>query len=570
MGQKDNGSITKKNDKIGKLEQNLANSHNDNEKMQLCIDLAETCWRNSQYTKSKEYAEQVLTLSRQLHDQNRAGYAYNLIGLNYIYLDNYDKALEYLLKALKENREINNTIRIADILNNIGQIYEKLKDYDRALDCFLESIKYNETYQRPFNNAGIIYSYKEEYEKALEYLWAANRISVENGEQRSAAITLVNIGDIYFKMQKYEKALTYFQDAVKMLKELDDKFIIISAYIAIGTVYHQTGEYTKALDYLKRAEKIALSIKIKDQLKEAYRIISETYKDMGEFRKAYDYYRKYTELKDRIYTDELSNKISEIQSSFEMEKKQLEAMRIIEKASRLASIGVIAAGITHEINQPLNAIKISTDSILFWNKRNPGVLPELFIEELKQISDSSQRIDEIIKHMRLFWVNPEIDRSDRVELNKTLENALSLISRQLFTHNINLKRELCTSELHIESNQIYIEQIIINLINNAIQVLDACDRTEKYILVKSYKKESRAFIEIEDNGPGLPDNIGEKLFDPFYSTKNTAENMGLGLAIVKRIVDRFKGKIEHTNNKEGGATFYISFPLSNSETEEEI
>jgi len=561
-------SKNKKVDKlqrIEKLEEQLIDCRNDNDRMRIFIELAEICWEKSQYAKSREYAEQVLMLSKKLQDQNSVGYAYNLIGLNYIYLDNYDLALDYLLNALKENRKLNNHSRLADILNNIGQIYEKLSDYDRALDCFLESIKYNETYQRPFNNAGIIYTYKGDYEKALEYLWAANRISEERGEKRSSAITLVNIGDIYMKTKEYDKALKYFRDSAGILEEIDDKFIMISAYMAIGTVYHHMEKYSQALDYLMKAEKIALSIEIKDQLKDAYKVISETYEKMAEYKKAYEYYRKYTELKDKIYTDELSNKISEIQSSFEMEKKQLEAMRIIEKASRLASIGVIAAGITHEINQPLNAIKISTDSILFWDKRNPGVLPELFIEELKQISESSQRIDEIIKHMRLFWVNPEIDKSDQVELNSTLDNALSLISRQVFSHNIDLKKDICDSGLLIESNQIYIEQIIINLINNAIQVLDHCDKMGRFIRVKTFKKNFYAVIEIEDNGSGLPENIGDKLFDPFFSTKNQAENMGLGLAIVKRIVDRFKGEIKHYNNEHGGATFQISFPLINKD-----
>jgi signal transduction histidine kinase len=554
-------------ERISVLETELVECEDANERLELLVKLAELYWKDFQYANSIENAKKVYELAKRLNNVYRQSYACNLMGLNYIYLDNYERALDYLLRALKLSKKVGNKTTIADILNNVGQIYEKMNDHDRALGYFLESIKYNDAYHRPYNNAGIIFKGKNENEKALEYMWAAIRIARKSGETRSVAITSVNIADIYLKQQDYENALKYFLESLELIEKLQEKYIMVATLIGLGTVYSKMSKPEQALEYLIRAEGIASQVQSEDLLKDSYRMISDIYYEMKNYSKAYEYLKKFSEIKEKIYTDDLAKKVSEIQSSFEKEKKELEAMQVVDKASRLASIGVMAAGITHEINQPLNAIKIAADSVLFWHRRNPGNLPEFFLDEMKQISGSAQRIDDIIRHMRSFWINPEIAKSNRVELGKTLENAVSLINRQIFNHNIDLQIHLSEEELFIESNHIYIEQIIINLIVNSIQALDTEKKKDKKIIVRSFQQEGKAVIEIEDNATGVPLEIGDRLFDPFYTTKNKSDNTGLGLAIVKQMVDRYKGSINYRNNDMGGLSFYMEFPLLKEESE---
>jgi signal transduction histidine kinase len=255
------------------------------------------------------------------------------------------------------------------------------------------------------------------------------------------------------------------------------------------------------------------------------------------------------------------------------EKKQVQAVKQVERSARMASIGVMSAGITHEINQPLNAIKVTADSIRYWDKRNPGKLPETFTDQLNVLSKSVERIVEIIRHMRAFWVVPDSPAIAEIDINIAMGNALSLTRQQLHAHYIQEKVKVSTEPLLVEGNMIHFEQIIINLVVNAIHALDEKEQNQKEIRISAFpdEQEKNAVMIIEDNGPGLPGDDTDKLFDPFFSTHSGSEAMGLGLAIVKRYVDRYKGTIEALNvrdnsGKVSGARFTLKFPIYSGES----
>ncbi|MCP5054083.1 MAG: hypothetical protein GY940_43345, partial [bacterium] len=222
----------------------------------------------------------------------------------------------------------------------------------------------------------------------------------------------------------------------------------------------------------------------------------------------------------------------------EAEKKQINAVKQAERAARLASIGVMAASITHEINQPLNAIKVTADSIHYWHKRNPGTLPEPFRDQLGIISKSVERIVEIIQHMRAFWEIPHSTRVTEINVNLAVKNALSLTRQQLRAHGIQQQVDIITDPLIVTGDLVHFEQIIVNLVINAIRALDEEKKKDKRIHIKTKAttnaNESFAVLIVRDNGPGLPTVDTDKLFDPFFSTQIDGEGMGLGLAIVKR------------------------------------
>ncbi len=249
------------------------------------------------------------------------------------------------------------------------------------------------------------------------------------------------------------------------------------------------------------------------------------------------------------------------------EKRQIEAVKHAESSARLASIGVMAAGITHEINQPLNAIKVAADGFQYWHRRNPGNLPEPFTEQLTLISDSVKRIVEIIQHMRAFWVMPESPATTRVDVHLAIENALLLTRQQMHAHRIQCHMQLAAEAPGIKGNLIHLEQIIVNILVNAIHALDETSREGKAITISTSRDNGRVCLQFADNGPGLPTTDADKLFDPFFSTHNSGGGggMGLGLAIVKRYIDKYGGTIEVHNQEENGAVFTIHFPVCEKE-----
>jgi signal transduction histidine kinase len=252
----------------------------------------------------------------------------------------------------------------------------------------------------------------------------------------------------------------------------------------------------------------------------------------------------------------------EAEARQEAERKHVQAVKHAERSARLASIGVMAASITHEINQPLNAIKVTSDSIQYWYKRNPGALPEPFTNQLDIISQSVQRIVEIIEHMRAFWVIPGSPKISEVNINQAIKNALSLTRQQLHAHGIQELINMETEPLMVKGNLVHFEQIIVNLLVNAVHALDEKKKEDRKIEINTFIEDTFAVLVIRDNGPGLPTEDKSKLFDPFFSTKNSGEGMGLGLAIVKRYIDKYGGRINAANHAEGGAQFTIKFPLA--------
>ncbi len=245
----------------------------------------------------------------------------------------------------------------------------------------------------------------------------------------------------------------------------------------------------------------------------------------------------------------------------EAEQKNVEAMRLLEESSVLASFGVLSAGITHEINQPLNAIKISSDSILFWQKRNPGLIPETFVRKINTISEETSRIDEIIKHMRTFYAKPNVASDETIDMIEGINRSLSLINRQVNDHSIELVKELPKSPIFVYANYVQFEQIVINLVANAIHSLDEVEKANKKIRINAYRDSTHGILEVHDNGKGIEEDISDKIYDPLFTTKNSDKGSGLGMAIVKLFIDRFQAEISNVNNEDGGASFTLRFKL---------
>ena len=285
-------------------------------------------------------------------------------------------------------------------------------------------------------------------------------------------------------------------------------------------------------------------------------VYSKSYIDLDNSGKAY---RAYGALQDIT-----QRKLSE-QALIEAEQKQTEAARMAERSSRMASIGVMASGITHEINQPLNLIRLTADSILMARRRNIDVPVEEMIENFSAISEHVKRMDKIIQHMREFWVSPTSVSHELFDLNEAIAKGLTLIEQQLSSHRIDLEFSLTSTPLKVSGNRIHIEQIVINLVANSMHALDEIERERKVISVITEKRGNNARLVVKDNGPGFSVKHPEDLFDPFFSTRKPGSGTGLGLAIVKRFVDELSGKIEAMNNETEGAKFIVMFPLNGKE-----
>ncbi|MBN2412723.1 PAS domain S-box protein [candidate division KSB1 bacterium] len=244
-------------------------------------------------------------------------------------------------------------------------------------------------------------------------------------------------------------------------------------------------------------------------------------------------------------------------------KRREEAVQIADRASRLASLGTMAAGISHEINQPLTALKVKVDSLLYWGEEKPELMEKNLEQNLSFISKEADKIDEIIKHMRSLSQIDSIPMPEKVDVNNVIKNVISLIGQQLIAHEIKTVFNLDKSVPFALAHKTPMEQVIINLALNAMHALDTLDISNKKIIFTTKKDNRNCIIEIEDNGPGIEEKYLDKIFDPFFTTKVGKEGMGLGLSIVQNIITSVGGTITAYNREKGGALFRLTLPIKN-------
>ena len=230
------------------------------------------------------------------------------------------------------------------------------------------------------------------------------------------------------------------------------------------------------------------------------------------------------------------------------------------RAQKMASLGTMSAGIAHEINQPLNSIKVLADSMLYWHQRDRLRVPDKIAANIKKISQQAGRIDGIIKHMRSFVNLDHVFELQPCSINEAIIGALDLMGRQLATHGIVIKKVLAKKLPAVLGNGNRLEEAVINLLVNSMQSLDMTTRDDKEISCRTYLAHQEVVLEISDNGTGISDDIKELIFEPFFSTKQSGEGMGLGLTIVQSVIKSCHGEIDFWQNESGGTTFMLRLP----------
>ena len=235
------------------------------------------------------------------------------------------------------------------------------------------------------------------------------------------------------------------------------------------------------------------------------------------------------------------------------------AIKAGARAERLSSIGTIAAGISHEINQPLNSIKIISSGSLLMVEQGKEISSEEFVENLKEISYQTDTISNIISHLRAV-IRKDESMVAPCDINVSVNNALGLIGKQLADHGIALCLSLQENLPSVLAISTGLEEVVVNLLVNGMQALDTLDIADKRITIRTSCDDGVAMLEIRDNGPGIRPGLVKRIFEPFYSTKAGGSNLGLGLAIVNSIVASYNGTIKAVSDGTSGTIFQVTFP----------
>jgi len=253
--------------------------------------------------------------------------------------------------------------------------------------------------------------------------------------------------------------------------------------------------------------------------------------------------------------------IQDITQRKQVKAERAEARETMAQAERLNALGTMAGGIAHEINQPLNALKVFADGMLYWHKQGRVLDISEIMGNIQEISKQAGRIDDIIKHMRAFISGNHLERLVPCSINQAVEDSLLLVGVQLESHDILVTTHLRHDLPMVLGNSTQLEQILINLLVNAMHSLVATLKNGKRIIITTELENNQVLLKISDNGGGISKELQNKIFDPFFTTKFAGEGTGLGLSIVHAIVTSYGGRIKVQDEKSsGGVSFLIEFP----------
>jgi PAS domain S-box-containing protein len=245
---------------------------------------------------------------------------------------------------------------------------------------------------------------------------------------------------------------------------------------------------------------------------------------------------------------------------------QAEAQLI--QASKMATLGEMSAGVAHELNQPLNAIRIGSDLLKKMLDRGEKIEPDLAHKVSREISAQVERAANIINHLREFGRKSELDGLEKVDINKPISDVFTVLGQQLKLRQIKVDLDLAENLPHVYGVSNRLEQVFINLVMNARDAIEEMGERgyqngrEGLLTIRTYQEKRRVVAVVSDNGVGMPERVKEKIFEPFFTTKDVGRGTGLGLSISYGIIKDYEGTIEVESKPGSGTIFKITFPAA--------
>jgi histidine kinase len=230
------------------------------------------------------------------------------------------------------------------------------------------------------------------------------------------------------------------------------------------------------------------------------------------------------------------------------------------QAGKLATLGEMAAGIAHELNQPLNVMKIGSDFLREMVNTGKTISNEDLNTVTEEISAQVVRASVIINHMREFARVADVSAYE-VDINEPIRDVFKILGQQLKLRQIEIELDLDEALPPVMADHNKLEQVLINLVINARDAMeDTVSDSTRLLRIRSFTDNGDVVVTISDTGTGIPDDIIDRVFDPFFTTKGVAKGTGLGLSISYGIVKDYGGTIAVESEPDVGTTFELRFP----------
>jgi C4-dicarboxylate-specific signal transduction histidine kinase len=225
-------------------------------------------------------------------------------------------------------------------------------------------------------------------------------------------------------------------------------------------------------------------------------------------------------------------------------------------AARLSTLGGMAAGLAHELNQPLAAIVAYARGCSRRIESGDASLASL-LPAVNEIATQALRAGEILRRIRDFVRHGE-QRREPVDVNELVREAARLADLEARQLGVTVRLDLAPGIPVVHADGIQVEQVVLNLVRNGFEAMRETNGRERVLCIRTAGADGRVEVAVEDTGSGLPAGIADRLFDPFFTTKR--DGLGLGLSISRSLIEANGGRLWAAPNGDGGATFRFALP----------
>ncbi len=491
------------------------------------------------------------------------------IGLTHFILQQYDSSLVYFNRVLSHHQLQRDSSSLVGILQSIGDVFIMQELFPQALTSLTESLRFAELTNNIKGQVSALVSISRcylalnDYPLSNEYLNKALGIAKSANLTSSAADVYMYLSLINEEQGRYMQALQYH----KLWTEIKDSIYVEMSgqQLARMQILHEITQKDRENEILKQNSQIQELMLERSRYQRLVFIAVALLLLVLLILLGFLFKGKQREIaKQRETEQKIVDMNRELEKRMIVEvKKQEQQQVLLAQKSKLESLGTLAAGIAHEINQPLGGISMGLDNILIRVAEN-SIDSKYLKDKANLMFENVERIKRIIDHIRTFSRTQKPATMERVDINEVVVNALTIVQTQFESPRIKLDVLLNHDLEPVVADKYKLEQVLLNLLSNARYALDDKESVQgsysKTIRLTTRQDQENVYLTVWDNGTGIKSKDMEKIFDPFFTTKKQDKGTGLGLAISYGFINDIMGKI-NVDSAEGEYTqFEISIP----------
>jgi signal transduction histidine kinase/CheY-like chemotaxis protein/HPt (histidine-containing phosphotransfer) domain-containing protein len=481
-------------------------------------------------------------------------------------IGNYQEALESQLKALNYSKKAEDPALTGTMLNKLGDIYKTIGDYDKAIENHELALK---IFEQSGNRAmisrtnyciGNCFNWADDLEKAFEYLDLSLTQADELQDPDLQVKPTGSLAILFTKMKEYDKSLDYFFKAIDYVNITNNQILKADLLKSLGNLYIETGEFTKAIQILRESLSISETLNVKYPKNLIHRFLADAYEQAGDYKNSLLHFKEYNELSGEITNEEVVLKTKGIQLRYDLEET-LKEKELVEKTVLLKDQFI--ANISHEIRTPLNGV-LGMASLLADTNPTPEQL-----EYINTIRLSANNliviINDILDYSKIHSGEIRFESSE-FKIRDLLTGITQVLKVKAEEKKIRLNLTIDDQIPDvIIGDMVRLNQILLNLLNNAIKFTDKGSVSLEMQLVETHDLHIKLLFKVTDTGIGIPPEKINSIFDSFtqanYDKNRIFGGTGLGLTIVKQLVELQGGSISVNSKISDGSVFKVELPF---------